>query len=109
MTYLFGLLRIAASTLAVVAGFLSWPVWTLALAIPLHTFGSYYFSKSLYDEMTEQLDRTNAGQAARRWSGFYKAFWLRELALAFVKLGIGYALGFWIANVMGGPPSPPPA
>ncbi len=109
MTYVYGLIRVAASTFAVAAGLLGWPLWTLAIAIPVHTAASYFFSKSLYDEMLARLDRDGASREQREWAKFYQAFWVRELALAFVKLGIGYAIGFWIGNVLAVPSTPGPA
>lgn len=108
MTYMFGLLRVGASTLAVIAGYLGWPIWTLGIAIPLHAAASYYHTKSMFETVNAHLTRENATAAEHGWTQHYQTYWLREFALAFVKLGIGYALGFWLAAVLSAPPQPTP-
>lgn len=107
MSYAFALVRVSASILAVVAGYLSWPIWTLAIAIPLHAAASYQISKITYEAVNARLSREQATEAEREWTKYYQAYWLRELALAFVKLGIGYALGFWLAALQAASPGNP--
>ena len=108
MTYLFGVLRFAASALAVFAGYVGWPVWVLALIIPAHAAASFLFVRGTFVEALSELGREDASQTERIWADYYKAHWLRELAFAFVKCGIAYAMGLWLTTLFAAPTPLPP-
>ena len=107
MTYLFGLLRVAASAVAVFAGYLGWPIWILAFVIPAHAAASFLFVRGTFVDAVADLERDGASETERIWADYYKAHWLRELAFAFVKCGIAYAAGMWLTTLFA-PPTPLP-
>ncbi|MEO0729698.1 MAG: hypothetical protein AAFY64_04880 [Pseudomonadota bacterium] len=109
MTFLWGSLRVVASALAVYMGAAGWDYIWLPIPILVHAVGSYLFSVSLYREVQTRLDMSDTDEEGRAYHDtFYRPVFAREFAMAFVKCGVGYFAGFWLAQFFAGPSSAPP-
>jgi hypothetical protein len=109
MVFLWGTVRMAGTVLAVLAGASGWPIWVIPAAIAIHAVGGFFVSKALYAEVQEGLRIDNADPVAReRHAIFYRPLLFREFALAFVKCGIAYFVGFWLMQFGAGSDAPMP-
>jgi len=105
MTFYYGMLRVLGSTLAFLAGIGTWPFWWVGVAIAIHATGSVMFSRSTFaDVKTEIISRYDDPQDGERWAAFYEPSMVRDIAMAFVKCGVAYLAGFWLAQVFAAPP-----
>ena len=106
MVFAYGMIRVLASLAAFIIGASGAQIWWLAPAIAVHAIGSFFYSTALYGEVQQRLARDRADEAAvERHAVFYQPVFFRELAYAFIKCGLAYFIGFWIAQ-LGGAPTP---
>lgn len=109
MVFFWGTVRMAGTILAVVAGASGWPLWVIPGAIAIHALGGFFVSKALYVEVQENLRiEDETGEIKDRHALFYRPVFLREFALAFVKCGIAYFVGFWLMQFGAGSNAPIP-
>ncbi|MEM1306368.1 MAG: hypothetical protein AAGG99_02490 [Pseudomonadota bacterium] len=108
MTFLWGTIRVAASAFAVYLGAAGWPIWWLVGPVVVHAGASYLFSASLYSEVRTRLARDDASDADKSYHDtFYRPVAMREVAYSFVKCGLGYFAGFWLAQFFATPTGGP--
>ncbi|MEO0792402.1 MAG: hypothetical protein AAFY27_07650 [Pseudomonadota bacterium] len=107
MVFAYGMVRVVASLCALIVGAAGWPIYFMVPIIAVHATGSFFYSAALFGEVQDRLSREQADAAAiERHALFYRPIFLRELAYAFIKCGIAYFIGFWIAQFGAAPPPP---
>lgn len=109
MVFFWGTVRMAGTVLAVITGASGWPVWVIPGAIAIHAVGGLFVARAMYAEVQAGLQRDGADPEVRdRHAIFYRPLFLREFALAFVKCGIAYFVGFWLMQFSAGTDVPMP-
>ena len=107
MTILYSFGRLSASVLALLTGFNGWPIAVLALAIALQAAAGFLTARAQFGALKAQIEASARDAAtAAGYIRFYEPALMREVALAFVKCGILFALGFGLSQ-FAAVPAPP--